>query len=220
MVDAEAWASIAVCIFYPILLMFQYLFGYFAEEQAKVVRNWYIALTILITAGFLFVGYKSIQWLKAIYENDDVKKMLKLIYLRHDQQKVLHDSKKISSGYTKKTSDPITVPTNETISRGSSIVVDPRTFEKQQGACAMMFVSSLITYLCFPSIIIYKPLPFDLLSNKNGDLEAPTVGTIGFINVGLALSLTSCGIFISQKCNKVSVSLMEDKTKGIAIIVI
>ena len=84
----------------------------------------------------------------------------------------------------------------------------------------MMFVSSLITYLCFPSIIIYKPLPFDLLSNKHGDLEAPTVGTIGFINVGLALSLTSCGIFISQKCNKVSVSLMEDKTKGIAIIVI
>ena len=73
-------------------------------------------------------------------------------------------------------------------------MVDPGTLKLQLKPCLMLLISFFLTMLCFPSLIVYKPLPFNAI--KGVEYQDLDIAILGCINVGLFLIFRSIGMFV------------------------
>ena len=66
----------------------------------------------------------------------------------------------------------------------------------------MIFATYFITAICFPSIIVYKPLPGVYFENPSDDYTFTRIDMMGVINVGTFFVSSGIGTMIADRYTK------------------
>ena len=66
----------------------------------------------------------------------------------------------------------------------------------------MIFATYFITAICFPSIIVYKPLPGKYFENPTDDYTFTRIDMMGVINVGTFFVSSAIGTMIAHRYTK------------------
>ena len=77
-----------------------------------------------------------------------------------------------------------------------------RIAASQKHALLMIFATYLITAICFPSIIVYKPLPGDYFENPSNDYTFTRIDMMGVINVGSFFVSSGIGSIVAHRYTK------------------
>ena len=64
----------------------------------------------------------------------------------------------------------------------------------------MVFLTTLLTALCFPTLILLKPLPFPLVIDEQTTHDFISASLLSLINMGLFLLLQALGSLAATYC--------------------